>query len=61
MTISIKNTKFDEMFDFRGCGFFEFSKIAIFGGLTNVSYTVFVALFFTVATRIFFDEANDGL
>ena len=30
------------MFDVRGCGFFEFSKISIFGGLTNVSYTVFL-------------------
>ena len=40
-----KHVKFDEIFDVRGCGFFEFSKIAIFGGLTIVSYTVFYALF----------------
>ena len=36
-----KHWNFDEIFDFRGCGFFKFSNISIVGLLTNVSYTVF--------------------
>ena len=40
MTISLKNIEIlEEKHDFRGCGFFEFSKFSIFGGLTIVSYT----------------------
>ena len=31
----------EEKHDVRGCGFFEFSKISMFGLLTTVSYTVF--------------------
>ena len=36
-----KHWNFDEIFDFRGCGFSKFSKISIFGLLTIASYTVF--------------------
>ena len=36
-----KHWNFDEIFDFRGCGFSKFSKISIFGLLTIVSCTVF--------------------
>ena len=56
-----KHRNLDAIFDVRGCGFFDFSKIAMFGGLTRVSYTVVLRSFSIVATRIFFDEANDGL
>ena len=38
-----KHWNFDEDFDFRGCGFFDVSKIVIFRDLTNVSYTVVYA------------------
>ena len=37
-----KHWNFYEIFDVRGCGFFEFSKISILGLLTIVSYTVFL-------------------
>ena len=35
LTIIKRHSIFHEIFDFRGCGFFEFSNIAIFGGLTK--------------------------
>ena len=49
---------FDEIVAFRGCGFFECPQISNLGGLTNVSHTVFYALFHCVATRFFFRRSK---
>ena len=46
---------------YEGADLSIFWKIMIFGDLTNVSYTVFYALFHCGNEKLLFDEANDGI
>ena len=55
-----KHWNFQEKHDFPGCGFSKFSKSPFFD-FWPLYPVQFFARIFTVATRNWFDEANDGL